>query len=339
MENYINELYDELVKNNEDPIQIELTIKYASHLNDLTLPVIFDIDHLALLLGIDKKYIYSVILSNKKLVYKSVKIPKKDGTCRELEIPCEKLKQIQRWILKNILEKIPASDNANGFCKKKSILTNSMNHLNNECVINMDLHDFFGSVTGCSVYYLFYKMGYTTEISNVLKNLCTYNEHLPQGAPTSPYISNLVFVNADKRLNGLAKKYNANYSRYADDISFSGKYGIANAIPTIIDIIENEGFLINEKKTRINYKYQRQEVTGIVVNGNKPQVNKKYLKKFKQEIYYCKKFGVQDHLNYIHSDKRFFKEHMYGKAYYINMINKEFGNSLIQELNKIDWNE
>jgi len=171
----------------------------------------------------------------------------------------------------------------------------------------------------------------------MFSRLCTYDGHLPQGAPTSPYLSNIVCLKLDKRLSLLAKKYYANYSRYADDITLSGNCGINKMLPVVETILKDEGFSLNNDKTRLAYAYQRQEVTGLIVNGNSVRVNKRYIKKLNQDIYYCKKFGVKSHLKHIECDKRFYKEHMYGKAYFVNMVDKELGSKLITELDGVDW--
>lgn len=170
-----------------------------------------------------------------------------------------------------------------------------------------------------------------------MARLCTYNNELPQGAPTSPYLSNVVCLKLDKRISELAKKYGASYTRYADDITLSANTDISNIIPFVEKIVTDEGFSLNNKKTRVLYEYQRQEVTGLLVSGNRVRVDKKYIKKFKQEIYYCKKYGVADHLRHIKCDKRFYKEHMYGKAYFVNMVDANLGQRIIKDLDSIVW--
>jgi hypothetical protein len=114
---------------------------------------------------------------------------------------------------------------------------------------------------------------------------------------------------------------------------------VQNIVKSAIGIIEDEGFKINKKKNRVAFKYQRQEVTGINVSGGKISIDKRYKKALLQEIYYCKKYGPTDHLTHIHCDKRFYKEHLYGKAYFVHMVDKELGEKVIQLLNEIDWEE
>ena len=149
-------------------------------------------------------------------------------------------------------------------------------------------------------------------------------------------ISNIVAKHLDIRLNELAKCYNAVYSRYADDITFSGAYNIRNMISVVTKIIEEENFQVNVKKTRYAYYYQRQEVTGLIVN-KKVSVPKKYLREIYKEIYYCQKYGVSSHLVKTDNHKSFYKEYMYGKAYFVNMVDKEKGQKILSDLDSIMW--
>ena len=247
------------------------------------------------------------------------------------------LKYIQRWILDNILNKIHVSDYANGFVKNRSILTNAQNHINSECVVNIDLKDFFPTVKFEQVFRIFKYYGYTKEVSYTLSKLCTYRGILPQGSPASPAITNIICLKLDKRLSALGQKYEATFSRYADDITFSGKKAIVHLLPYAINIIRDEGFAVNLDKTHTSFKHQRQEVTGLIVNGDKVHVSQKFKKRFRQEIYYCKKYGVQSHLKHINDHHAFYKEHMYGQAYFINMVEPSLGQELLRLLDSISW--
>ena len=264
-------------------------------------------------------------------------IPKKSGDYRELDIPSAELKYIQRWILDNILNKIRVSEFATGFCSKKSILNNAKIHINQKCIVNMDIKDFFPSISFEKTYRIFAYYGYTNEVSFILAKLCTFNGRLPQGSPASPYISNIACLKLDARLSALAVKYEAKYSRYADDITFSSKNDIKSIINIAIKIISDEQYNVNGNKTRIAYPHQRQEVTGLLVNGDKIRVSKKYKKDLYQELYYCKKFGVQSHLKKIGCNKAFYKEHIYGKIYFINMIEPEEAKKFFELADTVQW--
>lgn len=334
---YLVELRKNLELVGEKDEDIRAACEYAENLLKLGLPVIFNREHLAILLGCSNTDLSYISRNIESKYYHRMYIPKKDGQQRELMIPAVRLRAMQRWILDNILYEMPVSKYSTGFVKQKSIVANAASHVGKDCIINVDIKDFFPSITRNQVYRIFYYYGYTDQVSFILSRLCTAYDKLPQGAPTSPYISNIVCLKMDKRLSKLAESFGCAYTRYADDITVSGNYGIGKILPLIKSIINDEGFILNENKTRIQYSYQRQEITGLVVNDRKIRVNSKYKKKFKQEIYYCKRFGVRNHLEHIHVDKAFYKEHMYGKAYFIKMIEPEVGKALLLSLDEIDW--
>lgn len=333
---YISCLKEELRKEEYNEDYLKICVEYASRLLDNSLPVVFDTNHLALLLNV-KGNILSKHLILDDYYYREIKIPKKNGGMRDICMPSSSMKGIQRWILDNILYQIPVSKASTAFCTDRSIVTNAKIHLENECVINFDIKDFFPSIKFDEIFRIFYYYGYTKEISFVLAKLCTYKGVLPQGSPASPYLSNIICLKLDKRLQSIANKFDANYTRYADDITISGEYRIKGCMDIVEKIIKDEGFFVNQNKTRISYKHQRQEVTGLLVNSQRVRVNKNYKRKIKQEIYYCLKYGVSDHLRHIECDKSFFKEYLYGKVYFVKMVEPEIGNCLLEELDSINW--
>lgn len=333
---YINELKVE-VGNKYGKYYTNICVKYAQKLLDNNLPVIFDFEHLSLLLGINKKKLAALVFGEEEIFYKKILIPKKRGGTRELLIPNNTLKYIQKWILNNILNSISVSSFAKGFEKNKCILDNAIVHINQECIINMDIKDFFPSITIEKVFKIFYYYGYTKEVSFILSKLCTYRGILPQGSPASPKIANVVCLKLDKRISKLSDKYEAKYSRYADDITISGKKGIESIIKIVEPIVKDEGFRLNRKKTRVAYNNKRQEVTGLNLNSGRVTIPREYKRKLLQEIYYCQKYGVDGHLRHIKCEKAFYKEHLYGKAYFINMIEPDIANKILTQLDKIDW--
>ena len=335
-EEYLSKLKIMLSDENMDNNYSQKCISYAERLLDNGLPVIFDMKHFSLLMGIEYKDLIKMIYA-KEQFYSMHYIPKKNGSSRQLLIPAVRLKTVQRWILDKLLININVSEYAMGFCKKKSIKTNAESHLDKECVLNMDMKDFFPSIKYKYIFKIFAYYGYAKEVSYALATLCTFRGSLPQGAPTSPSLSNIVCLRLDKRLSKLANCYNANYSRYADDITFSGDSNIVDCKFYITKIVNEEDFDINDKKTRIAYKHQRQEVTGIIVNDARLRVNKKYKRKIYQEIYYCTKYGVLNHMIQTNCDKAFYKEHLYGKAFFINMIEPDEGKKLLILLQNISW--
>ena len=336
-ERYLSELQMALRDAGKSKRYISACLSYASTLLNEGLPVIFDVKHLALLLGIDPFEFGELFYSIDGFGYHEMEIPKKSGGIRKISVPSVDLKYIQRWILDNILSKIHVSDYANGFVADRSIVTNAAAHIGAYCVINLDIKDFFPSISYEQVFYIFKYYGYTKEISYVLAKLCTHNGFLPQGSPASPYITNILCLKMDKRLGELAKKYEAVYTRYADDITFSGKKGILSMIPVAEKIIREEGFSVNAQKTRSALKHQRQEVTGLIINDGTLRIPKEYKRKFRQEIYYCKKYGVYDHQEKAGENYAFYREHLYGKAYFIHMVEPGLGEKLLAELDDIEW--
>lgn len=336
-ENYLAELKNTLKNKKRRSRYISACLSYAERLIDNGLPVIFDTRHLALLIGIKTQDLSALLFSPSNKVYKTILIPKKSGGKRELLIPCLTLKYIQRWILDNVLNKIPVSDYTMGFVEGRSIVTNASSHIGSFCIINLDIVDFFPSISFDRVFYIFKYYGYTKEISYVLAKICTCNGKLPQGSPASPYISNISCLKLDKRIYSLAQKYGAIYTRYADDITISGNKTISNIIGILTDIINSEGFAVNNKKTRILYPHQRQEITGLIVNNGSLKIPKAYKRKIQQEIYYCKKYGVNNHKIKTGDEHRFYKEHLYGKAYYVFMVEPKIGKNLLKQLNEMDW--
>lgn len=335
--NYLIELENGLYSLGENQGYVEACVEYARNLLDHNMPVIFDINHLSLLIGINRHVLYSYIFGEGDRVYSIITIPKKRGGKRQLSIPCYSLNYIQRWILDNVLSNTQVSDSCMGFTISRSIVTNAKVHLGADVIINVDIKDFFPSINIGQIYQLFRYYGYTKEIAFSFARLCTYDGVLPQGAPTSPCISNLVCLKLDKRLSSFANTYNASYTRYADDLSFSGKGKLEKMLPIIEKIINEEGFKLNHEKTRVLRKGARQEITGIVINDGKLHVSREYKRKLMQEIYYCQKYGYENHQQHVGDDHRFFRDHLYGKAYFIKMIEHDLGKKLIEELDKINW--
>lgn len=333
---YLKKMKTAIAEAGYDSVYQDACISYAERLYNNNLPVIFDAVHFSRLLGVELDYLHKILFAN-ECFYAQKSIPKRSGGYRLLEIPALELKSIQRWILDNILKNISVSKFAMGFRDHKSIVDNAKVHLNKQCVINMDIKDFFPSISFEQVFRIFYYFGYTKEVSFFLARICTFKGHLPQGAPTSPYLSNIIALKLDARLSALAKTYQADYTRYADDLTFSGGTKMYKLVGIVHGIVHDEGFRINANKTRIQYKGERQEVTGIIVNGDRVKVNRNYKRELEQQIYYCKKYGVDDHLKKIGCVKTFYKEHLYGKAYFIKMVEPEAGKKFLASLDEIKW--
>ena len=226
-----------------------------------------------------------------KLHYVRFTIPKCDGTERPIWAPLPKLKAAQRWVLHNIVERLPTHGSAHGFLVGRSTLSNAAVHRDSAVVVKMDVEQFFPTVTWRRVKGVFRRAGYREQISTLLALLCTESpreivEHkgtkyfvslgprcLPQGAPTSPAITNALCLRLDRRITALAAKLGWRYTRYADDLTFSRQNGSADASPAaliklVTKIVLAEGFRVKGSKTRLHRTGARQTVTGLVVNGD-----------------------------------------------------------------------
>lgn len=225
--------------------------------------------------------------------YKSFEIPKKAGGTRVIDSPNKQLKRIQRQLGKKIYDihknyidqKRITSNISHGFETGKGIITNARIHKNKKYLLNIDIADFFSSINFGRVQGYFNKSQefmFSKEVSTIISQLVCYAKKLPQGAPTSPIISNLIFNIVDLRILSLAKKYRLSYTRYADDMSFSTnnrafKTDYIEFIKELKVLLKNSGFDINESKTRLEYYSSRQEVTGLTVN-KKINAHRKFIK-------------------------------------------------------------
>lgn len=301
--------------------------------------IILNSYHLSNLCGIKWKYMKMFIKHPNKQYY-NFQISKKSGGKRHINIPNEGLALVQQFIKNEILDTIPIHESAHGFKKDFSIISNASKHLNQEMVLNIDLKDFFPSIGTRKVFYVFNSLcGYDKELSYCLTRLVTLNNSLAQGACTSPVISNIVSFNMDNRLEKLSKKMGINYTRYADDITFSGtKDKINNKLLYIVEQIINEcGYSLNKKKTRFQSSVMRQEVTGLIVNGNKLSIPNEYIRKIRQEIYYIKKYGIVSHKEKSGFYNKYYRDHLFGKIMFVRQINEVKGNKLLKDYYTIDW--
>jgi RNA-directed DNA polymerase len=208
-----------------------------------------------------------VVIGRRASFYRRTSIPKRNGNFRIIHSPRAPLRPVQNWILRSVLCGFEPPDAAHGFTTGRSIVTNAANHQGRRIVLTVDIADFFPSVKYTIVRRGFQQLGYPYSVAVDLANLCTLKGALPQGAPTSPALSNMACVRLDKRLTGLAASLGHNYSRYADDLTFSSNdQRLPSILPFLREILAEEGFKLREDKTRISRAGQRQLVNGIVVN-------------------------------------------------------------------------
>lgn len=279
----------------------------------------------------EKKYIKTIysISNNIEKNYKIYKIKKRNGKYRTIYEPNLILKQIQKQILNNILNNKSISKYAKAYHKGIQLKDNAIPHINKEMILKLDIKDFFENISFLDIYNSCFPIEYFPKsVGMILTYLCTYDNHLTQGSPTSAYISNLVMKEFDEELGNWCNLRNISYTRYSDDMTFSGAFNPSELITKVRKMLYKLGLELNNDKIHIVYKSSSQNVTGIVVN-EKMQVNVKYRNKIRQEIYYIKKFGLSSHLKKcdINIDSKRYLNILYGRVLYVLQINendKEF---------------
>ncbi|MBE9203639.1 RNA-directed DNA polymerase [Synechocystis salina LEGE 06099] len=319
-------------------------------------------DDVARLLNLDYRrlahHIYHVSEDKK---YKTFTLPKKTGGERTISTPVSALKIIQ-WKLNQLLTAVyEVKPSAHGFVPGKNIVTNAKAHAGKRFVLNLDLADFFGSVNFGRVRGLFMATPYNlpAKVATVLAQICCHEDKLPQGAPTSPIITNMLCAKMDSQLQRLAKECRATYTRYADDITFSTTLkefpeALAYAIETedgdklllgdrLLGIITDNGFNINEKKVRLQVRGNHQEVTGLTTNEF-PNVKRTYVRQIRAMLHAWAKFGLEaaekeyyqkyeEKVKFSLKKKAIFSQVVKGKIEFLGMV-KGKDNSLYQKMLK-----
>lgn len=228
--------------------------------------------------------------------YHQVRIPKKSGGYRTLDVPDGLLGKVQRNILRHVLEGFAPSQAATAYRKGGSVLDNAARHSGKRLVLKMDIHDFFRNVTFPMVLHAAFPVTYfPTPVGTMLTSLCCLWERLPQGASTSPAISNLVMGPFDRHMLDWCGERGIAYSRYSDDMTFSGDFDAAAVVRKTEGFLRAYGLEPNREKTRVCSNGSRQMVTGLVVN-DKPRLPRDYRRRLRQEIHYCRTYGVEEHL-------------------------------------------
>ena len=322
---------------------IKRCLDYAAVLFSHDVPVIYNTSHLAQLVGYKKEYLKKATLYTNSF-YRNFEIVKKNGGKRLISEPLPSLKDIQLWILKNILYKIPVSPVAKAYKPNVRIIENLKFHRNQPKVLTLDLENFFPSIKINAIQNIFIDLGYSKFVSRLLAKLCTKEDALPQGAPTSPYLSNLIFKKADALIFDFCKQRKIRYTRYADDLCFSGNFDEKELLEKVSSVIEDMNFSINKSKTKLMLPNTRQTVIGIVVN-EKPQVVFHKRNALRQAVYYIKKFGFNEHQEYKGILQKNYLEHLLGKINFVLQINPKdteflnYKDFLIDLKKKKDWSK
>ncbi|NOU49825.1 RNA-directed DNA polymerase [Pseudoalteromonas sp. JBTF-M23] len=221
--------------------------------------------------------------------YRSFSIKKRSGGARNIKLPYPKLKYIQQWIKQEILDNLTVDENAFAYVKGKSNIENAKLHIGSNELLKLDIKDFFGNVKVESIESIFRSCGYTDDVSYLLARLCTCFGFLPQGAPTSPTLSNLVLQALDKNLAHFANINSLTFSRYADDIFLSGKLITKEIKQDAVEIVEKSGLPINHNKTKIIRGNTCKIITGLIVTDSTVRVPKKIRREFRKNSFFMLK--------------------------------------------------
>lgn len=313
----------------------------AAKVESLGLPALATAEEVAAAIGIPIKELAWLTYHRKSAAldhYSRFTIPKRSGGTRVISSPKRKLRTAQTWILESILAKLELHDAAMAFRPGRSIVDNARQHVGRAVVLKVDLKDFFPSIRFARVRGMFRYFGYNSGVASILGLLATEcpraavtldgekrfvsigERQLPQGACTSPAITNILCRRMDARLAGTVKAFGFTYTRYADDLIFSHESAEAPVGPLlgrIRSIIADEGHAVNEEKTRIMRPQHRQAVTGVVVNET-PRLSRHDLRRFRAFLHHCETEGVQAMSEKIGKDARAYAS---GYLSFLHMVN------------------
>lgn len=254
-------------------------------------PFIYDTYQLSDFLCTGRKQLFNIV-NNANKHYRFITIPKKNGKPRKLCVPGNELSRLQKIIAEKILPFYDVSEYACAYRKGKTIYDNASVHCGKKYLLKMDLTDFFSSIRFDMIYSKVFNTNYfPSQIGVMLTTLVCKDDVLPQGAPTSPAISNIIMASFDKLIGEWCSKRKISYSRYCDDLTFSGDVPLYGVFRKAKSLLEEMGFEVNENKTRFITASDRQIVTGLTVN-EKVSVPSDYKRKLRQEVYYVLKHGI-----------------------------------------------
>ncbi|HEY9851343.1 MAG TPA: reverse transcriptase domain-containing protein [Leptolyngbyaceae cyanobacterium] len=295
-----------------------------------------------------QRLVYHIYQVPPEYKYLTFELNKKSGGTRIVSAPASALKLIQKKLNQVLQSAYQPKPSVHGFIYSKNIATNAKAHIRKRYVLNLDIKDFFPSINFGRVRGMFIALpyGFSPDVATVLAQICCHNNQLPQGAPSSPIVSNMICAKLDSELQQLAKKLRCTYTRYADDITFSTtmpkfpkelayfisieeqhKLVLGNEL---LSIIKGNGFQVNEKKIRLQSKDEHQEVTGVTVNQC-TNVNRNYIRQIRAMLHAWEKFGIEsaekEHRTKYHSKQKSpykitpsFKQVLRGKIEFIAIV-------------------
>jgi RNA-directed DNA polymerase len=348
---------------------VQPLVNEGNRLVAANVPVVFTLRHLAAICDVPFSFLHDTV-GRKIDPYREFKLRKKSGGYRQIVVPHPPLLIVQRWIHQNILRATAAHNCATAYMPGRTPYLNASQHRAAKWLVKTDIQRFFESVSERQVFYVFREIGYRPLLSFELARLCTRTKtisqryrnerwrskkiysihdyasfeigHLPQGAPTSPILANLVCYEMDEDLRVLAQHFKCTYTRYADDIAFSTVQLTRNEGLQLIRrtsaVLSSNGFKRNVQKTHIVPPGARKVVTGLLVSGQEPRLLRKYKETISLHLYHAKSKGIPQHCTWRKFDSLLgFREHLKGLIAYAEHVEPAFGHKCRTEFNALPW--
>lgn len=337
------------------------------------LPAVLTLNHLATRVGVDYLLLRSIV-SGDEGHYRHFRIRKRSGGHRVISVPSPSLMKLQRWITAYILNKLPVHHASYAFKPKSSIGKCAARHCGARWLIKLDIAGFFGSITEIQVYRVFRSLGYEALVAFELARLTTFAPseslryqkpswrakphpspitvyrrnrlgYLPQGAPTSPMLSNLVMRETDKKIENIAKHYGLTFTRYSDDLTFSTRSNFdrtraTKVIREIAKALRMTGFLLNNSKTTIVPPGGRKIVLGLLVDQATPRLTREFRSMLRQHLYYLESVGPFAHAKARGFDSTWgMYRHLRGLIDFANMVEPDYAKEMLGRFEAIAWSE
>ncbi|MRV75842.1 RNA-directed DNA polymerase [Duganella sp. FT92W] len=365
------------------PVSAAIAIASEIRSTNPFLPPLFTLAHLAHETGVPYKFLRSVVARTGATEHYTVfKIKKRSQNAikqyRWIAAPHPFLLRVQRWINDNILKKLPVNEAAFAYLEDRSAYKAAIVHKNAKWLMKVDIENFFETVLETRIYKIFLDAGYQPLLSFELSRICTrianpeleraYSingfakvktkgtkyvieayassalGHLPQGAPTSPMLANLIAKDIDEKIAELADRFDLRYTRYSDDIVLSsksndfGKANAAKAIGQLYAILRRAGFQPNMEKTKVSGPGSKMIALGLLVDGNKPRLTSEFKDKLKMHLYFCRTRSPQAHAVARKFDSVIgLKNHLLGLISYARMVDSSFADECLAQMNSCHW--
>lgn len=336
-------------------------------------PAILTLNHLAKRIGVNFLYLRGVVDRSDNTIYRHFRIRKRSGGSRPISVPNPKLMSVQRWLANYVLRNVKAHNASYAFSPENSIAKCAARHCGARWLVKMDVSDFFGSISEIQVFKVFSSLGYQPLIAFELARLCTYVPkqslkyklaswkvwrktrvikpyesqvlgRLPQGAPTSPMLSNLAMIEIDTKISALARDLGLIYTRYSDDLTFSTRsteFDRAAAgilITKVSKLLKSEGLFPKKSKTVIIPPGARKVVLGLIVDADRPRLPREFKSKLRQHLYYLEKFGPAEHANFRDWETiSGLYRHLRGLIDFANMVEPIYATEMLGKLDKVSW--